>query len=70
MCGLYFALRSGSEHRALSLRSPQITVPIASDGSKYLTYNEDTSKNNQGGLKQRKIAQKNMKHFANTDNSS
>ena len=36
----------------------------------FLLYVEDTSKNHQGGLKQRKVIPKQVKHFANTDNPS
>ena len=67
MCGLYFALRSGGEHRSLRLAPPQITVH-EEGATTYLLYTEDCSKNVQGGLKHRKIAQKKVKHFANTDN--
>ena len=67
MCGIYFALRSGGEHRSLRLSPPQITVHKSNEGSQYLLYVEDTSKNHQGGLKQRS---KRVKHFANTKNPS
>ena len=50
MCGLYFALRSGQEHWQLSYRPCQIQV-VEHTGERL--YSEDTSKNNQGGLKGR-----------------
>ena len=52
MCGICFALRNGGEHRSLRLSPPQITVHKSNEGSQYLLYVEDTSKNHQGGLKQ------------------
>ena len=70
MCGIYFAHRSGGEHRSLRLSPPQITVHKSNEGSQYLLYVEDTSKNHQGGLKQRKVLPKRVKHFANTKNPS
>ena len=68
MSGLYFALRSGDEHGRLRLRPPQITVhtDAKEDEAAYLFYIEDSSKNHQGGLKQRKVVSKKVKHFANT----
>ena len=70
MNGLYFALRSGSEHRNLRLNPPQIRVVETSGKRPYLQYTEDISKNNQGGLKHRKQAKKDVKHYANEDNPS
>ena len=47
--GLYFALRSGKEHRQLRLHSGQIEL---FEGDRpYLKYTEDLSKNRPGGLK-------------------
>ena len=59
MCGLYFALYSGGEHRSLRLAPPQITVH-KEEATTYLIYTEDCSKNVQGGLKHRKVAQKRL----------
>ena len=67
MCGLYFALRSGGEHRSLRLAPSQITVH-EKGATLYLLYTEDCSKNVQGGLKHQNVAQRKVKHFANTDN--
>ena len=49
--GLYFALRSGMEHRQLQFSPPQITVVEPLDDVPYLLYNEDVSKNHCGGLR-------------------
>ena len=68
MNGLFFALRSGDEHRRLRLIPPQITIHDNGDDGRYLLYVEDSSKNHQGGLKQRKVIPKRVKHFANTEN--
>ena len=45
MNGLYFALRSGSEHRALRFVPPQIEVVEREGERPYLLYTEDVSKN-------------------------
>ena len=51
MNGLYFALRSGVEHRQLRHYPSQIQL-IENPGERaYLIYREDTSKNHPGGLK-------------------
>ena len=53
MVGLYFALRSESEHRRLRYSSAQIQL-IEKPGSwAYLSYQENISKTNQGGLTSR-----------------
>ena len=67
MCGLYFALRSGQEHR--SLRPDQIELVEAPGQTPYLKYYEDVSKNNPGGLKHRKVQSKSVVHYANSDQS-
>lgn len=68
MNGLYFALRSGSEHRQLRHNPCQIQV-IENPGERpYLRYTEDTSKNHPGGLKGRKQRQKVVVHHSNVDN--
>ena len=54
LCGIHFALRSGQEHRSLKLS--QFELQIDEDGSSFLLYTENTSKNNQGGLSHRKLA--------------
>ena len=66
--GLYFALRSGQEHRQLRRDPCQIEVVEHPGERAYLKYTEDTSKNHPGGLKGRKITQKVVLHHANLDN--
>ena len=67
MNGLYFALRSGSEHRQLRHSPCQIQI-IENPGERsYLRYTEDTSKNHPGGLKGHKQRQKVVIHHSNVD---
>jgi hypothetical protein len=66
MCGLYFALRSESEHR--QLKNSDIEVVERPGEIAYVVYNESTSKNNSGGLKNRKIKPKHVVHYANSSN--
>ncbi len=66
--GLYFALRSGSEHRALRLSPPQIEVIERQGERSYLQYTEDISKYRPGGLKGRKIKVKVVRHHADLGN--
>ena len=62
--GLYFALRSGKEHRQLRLRPCQIEL-VERDGERaYLKYIEDISKNRPGGIKGRKVTPKIVYHHA------
>lgn len=68
MNGIYFALRSGMEHRALRFDPPQIQL-IKKPGHKaYLQYTEDVSKNNPGGLKGRNGKPKVVIQHENTKN--
>ena len=68
MNGLFFALRSGKEHRQLQFDPPQIKV-VENDGERpYLIYTEDISKNRPGGLKGRKQKPKVVIQHANEDN--
>ena len=68
MCGIYFALRSGQEHRNLRHHPPQIEL-IEREGERaYLKYSEDISKNNPGGLKARKKKPKIVNHHENPAN--
>ena len=67
MCGLYFALRSGKEHR--DLQYSQIKL-VESDRSSHIIYTENVSKNNTGGLQHRKHEPKVVTHYANLDNPS
>ena len=66
--GLYFALRSGKEHRQLRSRPCQITVVERPGEKAYLRYVEDVSKNRQGGIKGRNIKAKEVIHHANAVN--
>ena len=66
--GLYFALRSGNEHRQLRFCSSQIQLIEQNDERPYLKYTEDISKNRPGGIRGRNIKPKIVIHHANTDN--
>lgn len=65
MCGVYFALRSGQEHRALRFEPSQIELVEREGERAYLKYTEDLSKNNPGGLKGRKNKPKVVLHHEN-----
>ena len=54
LSGIHFAHRSGQEHRSLKLS--QFELQTDEDGSLFLLYTENTSKNNQRGLSHRKLA--------------
>ena len=70
MNGLYFALQSGDKHRKLRLNLPYITRHDNSDDEPayffVLGIVENITKD--GGLRQRKVLPKRVKHFANTEN--
>lgn len=68
MNGLYFALRSGEEHRSLRRSPCQIEVIERPGERAYLVYREDISKHHPGGLKGRKMKPKIVTHHANTEN--
>ena len=68
MNGLYFALRSGNEHRSLRFSSSQIQAVVREGERPYLLYTEDCSKNHPGGLKGRHFKRKVVKHYANLNN--
>ena len=54
MNGVYFALRSGDEHRNLRHNPSQLELIEKPGERAYLQYTEDISKNHPGGLKGRK----------------
>ena len=68
MVGLYFALRSGSEHRRLWYTPAQIQLIEKLHSRPYLIYQEDISKKNQGGLHSRTKQPKKVIYYANTTN--
>ena len=68
--GVCFALRSGDEHRRLRFKECQIQVVEKPGERAYLLYTEDSSKNNQGGLKGRKLKTKEVVHHENTSTPS
>ena len=68
LCGLYLSLRSGKEHRDLAWDQIELVEPP--DAPPFLLYTENVSKNNSGGLAQRKITPKQVKHHANSSNPS
>ena len=68
LCGLYLSLRSGKEHRDLAWDQIELVEPA--DAPPFLLYTENVSKNNSGGLAQRKIAPKQVTHHANDSNPS
>ena len=70
MNGLYFALRSGNEHRQLRYLPCQIEVIEKPGQRPCLRYTEDISKNHPGGLRGRKYTAKVVIHHANIDNPS
>ena len=65
--GLYFALRSGQEHRQLRRKPCQIEVVERKGERPYLVYTEDLSKNRPGGLKGHNTTPKVVKHHANLE---
>lgn len=70
MNGLYFALRSGDEHRNLRFNPCQIQIIEKPGERSHLTYTEDISKNHPGGLKARKQKPKVVVQYANEENPS
>lgn len=66
LSGIFFALRSGEEHRSLKLSQFEV---VTQDGCDSLIYTENVSKNNQGGLQHRKVKPKSVTCYANEKNS-
>ena len=66
--GLYFALRSGREHRQLRSFPCQIQLVERPGERPFLQYTEDCSKNHPGGLKGRNIKPKVVIHHSNPEN--
>ena len=66
--GLYFALRSGGEHRQLQRNPCQIELIEKSGKLPYLRYTDDISKNRPGGLKGSRVSPKLVVHHANKYN--
>ena len=64
MNGLYFALRSGQEHR--NLRHNPCQIQVVERDHNYLVYTEDVSKNNPGSIKGRKL-KPSIHHHANSN---
>lgn len=60
LCGIHFTLH---------LTQDQIKLHEPSNGA-YLEYHENSSKNNPGGFKQRKLQPKAVANYANTSNPS
>ena len=65
MAGLYFALYSGDEHRRLTFSSVRLVEKPGC--APCLVYTETASKNNPGGLKHRKVENKQVTHYANSE---
>ena len=66
--GLYFALRSGREHRQLRQHPCQIQIVESQGERSHLKYTENMSKNRPGGIKGRKMKPKVVIHHSNSDN--
>ena len=69
LCGMYFALRSGQEHRDLQFSQIELIEP-SGNSPPYLVYTENISKNNTGGMAQRKLQPKQVMRHSNTSNQS
>ena len=67
MHGIYFALRSGQEHRSLRFLPAQVELMDRPGQRAYLRYTEDISKNNPGGLKGRKHKPKIVTQYENSE---
>ena len=65
---IYFALRSGSEHRQLRADPRQITLHERPGQLPYLEYAEDISRTRTGGLKGRKLKPQIVQYHNNPTN--
>ena len=65
---IHFALRASKEHRQLIFENSQVSIQTDSDGSCYLLYREDVSKNRQGGLQHRKKTPKYVHAYEKPEN--
>ena len=68
MHGIFFALRSGHEHRSLCFEPAQVELVDHPGEKAYLRYTEDISKNNPGGLRGRKNKPKVVTQYENAEN--
>ena len=68
MNGVYFALRSGQEHRQLRADPCQISLHERPVECSFLEYREDISKNRTGGLKGRNLKPKVVQRHSNSSN--
>ena len=68
LLGVHFALRGGKEHRNLRAGdTSQFSLHVDSEGTEYLQYCEDATKNNQGGLKHARVGHKVVRAYAITN---
>jgi len=61
--GLHFALRSGKEHRDLTIDQITVSEPSLTQPNYVITYKENISKTNTGGLKFKTITPKTVQHI-------
>ena len=66
MCGVYFALQSGKEHRDLQVNQNLIRIEATASGKRCIKYTDNGSKINPGGPNYQKIEPKIVVHFENS----